>query len=109
MASLSLFVLNLKQICLQITKLLQLKIPKAHGKNYIKVVQLVVRHLLHNLLLHNMIMWSCSRFRRFKKEALWPLGLLDNFFVQRTKIKETSDCDSALKVSFYEKPSLGLI
>ena len=29
---------------------LQLKIAKAHGKNYIKVVPLLVRHLLRNRL-----------------------------------------------------------
>ena len=51
MASLSLcprFETNLTSNRKVIEVFLQLKIPKAHGKNYIKVVPLLVRHLLRD-------------------------------------------------------------
>ena len=35
--------------------LLSLKIPRTHGKNYVKVVQFIVRYLLRNGLLQNIL------------------------------------------------------
>ena len=50
----SLYETNLMSNRKVIELLLQLKSPKAHGKNDIKVKPHLVRHLLRNCLLHNL-------------------------------------------------------